>query len=236
MGVNAVKKSKKIEYKVKPQNQALLAFKKKQKNLTRRFFVEATQEIIGESGIESVSIRLIAKRTGYNSAMIYSYFKSLDYLITLSLMKYFREYLVTLSEHVEDSNTPLKNFYIVWEHFFDTCFATPKVFYSLFFVRHQEPLCDIVEQYYEIFPEEAASHTNVVQRMLKGRDIFERNLRIMIPIVESGDLPPEQLETINEIIVSYFKMLLESKCDLGNDADDSLLKSKLFAVIDLLLK
>ena len=231
-----VKEGKKIIYKMKPQNPALIALKKKQHDLTRRYFIEKTQEIIDEFGIEGVSIRVIAKKAGCNSAMIYSYFKSLDYLVTLSLMKYFREYISALSEHIEDTNSPIKNFYLVWDYFFDICFKSPKIFYRLFFTRHQEPLCDIVERYYEIFPEEAASHAAVIQRMLKGRDIYERNLRILTPIAESGDLPTEQVDTVNELIVSHFKVLLEEKCDLEDEADDKQLKSKLFAAVDLLLR
>ena len=236
MSYIAAKKGKKINYKMMPQNPSLVAFKKRQRDQTRRYFVEKTQEIIDESGIDGVSIRRIAKRTGCNSAMIYSYFKSLDYLVTLSLMKYFREYISALSEYIEDGNSPLKNFYLVWEYFFDTCFSKPKIFYRLFFARHQEPLCDIVEHYYELFPEEAATHADVIKHMLKGRDVYERNLRILIPVAESGDIPLAQVETVNDLIVSYLKVLLEEKCDLEDDADDEQLKSKLFAAIDLLLK
>jgi len=212
------------------------AFKENYRNNIRRYFVETTQEIIDEHGIDGVSIRQIARQTEYNSATIYNYFGSLDSLISLALMKYFREYLVALSENVKEDGQPKQNFYTIWECFFETCFASPQIFHYLFFKNRREPLCDIVKKYYEIFPEEVTLHSTVVYRMLKGRDIYERNIYVLQPLVQCGDLTAERLDIINDVIVSYFKMLLETKCDLGDDADDGLLKAKLFAVIELLLE
>ncbi|OQY42980.1 MAG: hypothetical protein B6227_00235 [Fusobacteriia bacterium 4572_74] len=47
--------------------------------------------IIKEEGVEKVSIRKIAKITGYNSVTLYTYFKNLDYLILLSSIKFLKE-------------------------------------------------------------------------------------------------------------------------------------------------
>jgi len=228
-------KKKKHSEKMVQQNPSLRLLKETQRNNVRRYFVEVTQDIIDTQGIKGASIRQIAKQTGYNSALLYNYFGCLDSLISLALMKNFREYLTALSEQIKEDGEPKKNFYIIWEYFFDTCFASPQIFYYLFFKYRREPLCDIVKKYYDLFPEEITLHSSVVERMLKGRDIYERNMNILCPIAECGSLLSERLDVVNDIIVSYFKMLLEAKCELGEDADDSALRNKLFDVIDLVL-
>ena len=229
-----IKKEKHISNRVQ-QNPSLRLLKETQRDNVRKYFVEVTQDIIDTQGISGASIRQIAKQAGYNSALIYNYFGCLDSLISLALMKNFREYLTALAEQIKEDGAPKKNFYIIWEYFFDTCFKSPQIFYYLFFKYRREPLCDIVKKYYDLFPEEVKLHSSVVERMLKGRDIYERNMNILRPLVEQGDLPPERLDVVNDIIDSYFKMLLETKCELAEDAEDSALRSKLFDVIDLVL-
>ena len=227
-------RSKKISKKTL-EKLSIIEFKEIHRNNIRRFFIEATREIIDEHGIEGVSIRRIAKQTGYNSATIYNYFGSLDSLISLALMKYFREYLTALSKNVKEDGNPKENFYTIWEYFFDTCFEQPKIFYYLFFKNRKEPLNEIVRTYYELFPEEAILHPSVVSRMLSGRDIYQRNMHVLQPLVPSGALAPERLEIVNDVLVSYYKTILEQKCDLGYDANDTGLKSRFFSVMDLLL-
>jgi len=229
-------KREKQSKKGAPQNPSLRLLKETQRNNVRRYFVEVTQDIIDTQGIKGASIRQIAKQTGYNSALIYNYFGCLDSLVSLALMKNFREYLTALSEHIKEDGDHKKNFYTIWEYFFDTCFAAPQIFYYLFFKYRREPLCDIVKKYYDLFPEEVTMHSSVVKRMLKGSDIYERNMNILRPLAECSEIPVERLELINDIIVSYFKVLLETKCELEETADDNALRNKLFEVIDFVLE
>ena len=41
------------------------------------YFIEATQELILNEGIENLSIKKIAEKAGYNTATIYNYFEDL---------------------------------------------------------------------------------------------------------------------------------------------------------------
>ena len=45
------------------------------------YFIEATQELILDEGLEKLSIKKIAEKAGYNSATIYNYFENLEVLI-----------------------------------------------------------------------------------------------------------------------------------------------------------
>ena len=49
------------------------------------YFIEATQELILDEGLEKLSIKKIAEKAGYNSATIYNYFENLEVLIFMHL-------------------------------------------------------------------------------------------------------------------------------------------------------
>lgn len=49
------------------------------------YFIEATQELILKEGLENLSIKKIAEKAGYNSAIIYNYFENLEVLNCMHL-------------------------------------------------------------------------------------------------------------------------------------------------------
>ena len=42
------------------------------------YFINATIDIVSESGIDSVTLRSVAEKAGYNSATLYNYFENID--------------------------------------------------------------------------------------------------------------------------------------------------------------
>ena len=54
---------------------------KRKNDLVRNGFVQAAKQIIHEEGVGAVSVRKIAKATGYSYATIYHYFADLDALL-----------------------------------------------------------------------------------------------------------------------------------------------------------
>ena len=99
----------------------------------KRLFINATMTIIQEEGIEEVSIRKVAKITGYNSATLYTYFKNLDHLIFLASMKFLKEYIIGLDAYTEKAETPLEESILVWEFFCKCSFKKPEIYKSIFF-------------------------------------------------------------------------------------------------------
>lgn len=59
-----------------------------QEQRTRRYFVEATKEILKGEGSKALSVRNIAERAGYSYATLYNYFKDQTELISLSLLDF----------------------------------------------------------------------------------------------------------------------------------------------------
>ena len=65
------------------------------------YFIEATQELILDEGLEKLSIKKIAEKAGYNSATIYNYFENLEVLILYASINYLKDYLNDLKNEIE---------------------------------------------------------------------------------------------------------------------------------------
>ena len=176
-------------------------------------FIHAAQELIENEDLEKVSIRRIAEKAGFHNSTIYLYFEDVDQLILLSSLKYFNEYSKALSELSTKDLTPLETFIKIWNFFVQTVFRKPKIFYNFFFGKHSENLTRIMKQYYELFPEEQEEYSPEIEDMYYGQNIHERCLRVLELLIGTDTrVNEETIGLINDINVSYFKYLLEQKC------------------------
>ena len=65
--------------------------KELQKQRMRKYFIDATKEILRGEGIHAVSVRNIADRAGYSYATLYNYFKDLREVYIYCIEDYFTE-------------------------------------------------------------------------------------------------------------------------------------------------
>lgn len=200
--------------------------KEMQRKRMQRYFIEATQQIIELEGIDAVSIRKVAKLTGYNGATIYNYFKDVNELILLASMKYLKSYYYALTSRPKEEKDLYKNYVEVWDCFCETVFEYPKIFYNLFFNTNSEKLDLIEKRYISIFEDETEKPLDIIPELHRGETILERNLNIMIPLAEAGIIDKQQISTMNYIIISCFCEILRYKC-LEENADSCMLKAKM---------
>lgn len=205
----------------------------KQQNRIR--FIHAAQELIENEDLEKVSIRRIAEKAGFHNSTIYLYFEDVDQLILLSSLKYFNEYSKALSELSTKDLTPLETFIKIWNFFVQTVFRKPKIFYNFFFGKHSENLTRIMKQYYELFPEEQEEYSPEIEDMYYGQNIHERCLRVLELLIGTDTrVNEETIGLINDINVSYFKYLLEQKCQ-NPSLDSDILKDKLLKMLHFII-
>ena len=195
------------------------------------YFVEATNDIIEKDGLESVTIRKIADIAGYNSATLYNYFENLEHLVFFASMKYFKEYSLGISDYIKDTKDELEALLKIWEFFCKHSFSKPKIYYNIFFSKHKDKLKETINEYYDIFPEEFGQHTDQINEMLKGKNIYERNKIILQPLINSGYIKPEDLEIINDIIVYTYQSLLYNIVVLEEEYDINELTKKVLDTI-----
>lgn len=187
--------------------------KEEQKRQNTILFINTTQKMIDEEGLDKISVRKIADRAGFHNSTIYLYFKDLDQLIMLASMKYFQEYSHMLELQSQKERSPSENFYAIWDFFFDTILKKPPLFYNFFFGKRSDDLDEIMNLYYKIFPEERRQFSTDIEAMYFGKNLKERSLYLLKPLIPDNNLvTPENLEMLNEITISYCKYKLEQKC------------------------
>ncbi|OQY42646.1 MAG: hypothetical protein B6227_01410 [Fusobacteriia bacterium 4572_74] len=180
----------------------------------KRLFIDTTTAIIQEEGIEGVSIRKVAKITGYNSATLYTYFKNLDHLILLACIKFLRKYVIGLDVYIAEAKNPLEESILVWEFFCKCSFEKPDIYKSIFFSNLDFNRIDFenyyeIKEFYKIYPEEITTSFAKFRRMILKLDIYDRNKILLIKIARKKLISPSNITTINDMQILIYKGLLE---------------------------
>ena len=179
-------------------------------------FIKAAREIIDMEGIEKVSIRKIATLTGMNSATLYLYFPNADVLVTMASMSYLEKYCRTLAADMPSMKTPRQALVHTWDVFAQYAFEYPEIFQHLFYTEHTVPLVQIVDDYYHLFPEQLDNIGGAVREMLHAGSLNERGWQVFNPAAEECGMPEEDAIIANDMLVSYFRSLLEERCKNSN--------------------
>lgn len=199
------------------------------------YFIEATQELILEDGIENLSIKKIAEKAGYNSATIYNYFENLEELILYASINYLKKYLQELKGEILPNMKAVEIYRIVYKIFTRHSFEQPEIFYTLFFGKYSDRLDSVIKKYYEIFPQEIEGQLDLTKAMLTQGDIHSRDVPIINQMIKEGDLKKEEAFFIMESIVrvhhSYLTDLLQKKITVSFEEH----YNNFFKVFDFLL-
>ena len=165
------------------------------------YFIEATQKLIAEEGINGISIRKIAAEAGYNSATLYNYFDDFEHLVLFASVRYLRKYVAGLQEVLRPSYNALEIYRIIYRQFSRACFEAPEIFYNMFFGRHSNHMDEVLRQYYELFPDELGGHTGFVRNMLSKGNIYHRDMEYMDALIAEGFVAPEKREMTVQVLV-----------------------------------
>lgn len=72
------------------------------KQRIENYFIDAACELICKSGMSAVTIRNIADKAGYNSATLYTYFKTLSHLIAYASFRFEREMMIAVERRIAE--------------------------------------------------------------------------------------------------------------------------------------
>lgn len=172
-------------------------------------FIDKTKTIIESQGLEQVTTRRLAELTGYNSAKLYFYFRNLDELVTMSLLSNLEDYCCALASDGARMTDAYETLIHTWRLFCRFAFREPKAYYHIFFGRHETPIEDIIHEYYRLFPQQLEKLSGGVHDMLLQGSLTKRNLKVLEPLAEKGLLARDNLALVNDLMVLYFKELME---------------------------
>lgn len=173
------------------------------------YFIEATNKIIEEEGVESVTIRRVADMAGYNSATLYNYFENLNHLIFYASMKYLKDYAINLYDYTKDSKNSLENYINVWKCFSYFCYKRPEIHHLIFFGDFtSSTVNDAMKEYYSIFPEELGEESQKFLPMLLEDNIHLRDYKLLQACAAEGFFNEDDLHEINEMNVLIYQSML----------------------------
>lgn len=191
------------------------AFSEEDKRENTIRFIEAAKALIDEEGFNRASLRKIAFRAGFHNSTTYLYFDDIDELLMLASLKYFKRYSMLLGTRSNKSYTPQEDFLFIWDVFFQCFLEKPYIFNNFFFGRRSDDLSRIIDRYYQLYPEELSEFTEVIKEMYFGKNIKERSLRILKPLIACDcKVNAQNIDLINELILSYCKYKLEQGCSI----------------------
>ena len=183
--------------------------KKKQTQRKIRYFVEAVWEIEDKEGFENITIKKIADIAGYNVSTIYTYFENLNHLLAFASLRHLREYAIALSEYIKGINDPLTLYLKTWECFNYYSFSKPHIYKNLFFGDYAPYYKKSLDLYYEIFPEHLPPKELILGSLHQEKDLFKRDLSLLLPSAKAGIIPKENMNTISTINIMISRGMLD---------------------------
>lgn len=185
-----------------------------QRNRMMSYFINATDELIYEVGIEEITLRKVAERAGYNSATLYNYFENLDHLIFYAAMKNVKDYSLALNTYLIGAENAMDRFLKVWECFCDYSYDKPEIYNAIFFPNLDKEVEHYVEEYYKFFPEDLRNYNDNISTMLLKRNIKERGMTIIVDCIDEGFIQQKDADALNDMTLFIHEGML--KRVLGN--------------------
>ena len=200
------------------------------------YFIEATQDLILNEGIENLSIKKIADTAGYNTATIYNYFEDLEELILYSSIDYLKIYLKDLKSEIKSNMKAIEMYETIYKVFVHHSFEKPEIFHTLFFGKYSYKLEKIIKKYYEIFPDDITGQNDITKSVLVEGNIHNRDLPVIKQMIKEGSILEEEAPYIMEAIVrihqSYLENILQQREKISLEEH----KIKFFKIFNFLLK
>ena len=188
-----------------------------QKKRMLSYFLESTNTIIEEDGMEAVTIRKVASMAGYNSATLYNYFENLNHLLFFASLKYLKDYAKDLYNYTKDSKNSLETYLNVWLCFSYHSYLKPEVYNLIFFGGFSSATVnESIRTYYSIFPEELGEESKKFLPMLLEDNIHLRDYKLLKASAEEGFLKEEDLKDINEMNVLIYRGMLAKLLSKNN--------------------
>ncbi|HKL13277.1 MAG TPA: TetR/AcrR family transcriptional regulator [Halanaerobiales bacterium] len=119
-----------------------------------KVFVSSTIEIIKEDGLDAVTVREVAKISGYNPATIYNYFDNNRQLIFFASLNFMKDYFKEIENIIDRDKDPLDNYMQLWSKFCYFSYKNPKIYYSIFGENIDEDPEVLIEKYFKLYPED----------------------------------------------------------------------------------
>ena len=193
----------------------MITKKSRQKNL-KRDYIEATYEILRESGMEGFTIRSVAERVGCSSAALYKHFTDANHLLSLASVRYLRKYSEDTAHISQTESDYLKMNLLLWERFVYYSFENLPIFENLFFGKNTAKIQEIVLEYYAEFPEELAQLSGYFSLIMQSSNLRERDFIMLKQAADEGRITLESADYLSKTDVYIYRGMLAAYRDCWN--------------------
>lgn len=174
-----------------------------------KVFVNSTINLMEKDGIENITVRKVAEKSGYNPATIYNYFDNSRQLIFFASINFMNDYFKAIEQILDNSNDPLDNYIKLWETFCKYSFKNPKIYYSIFGENIEENPTVLINKYFKLFPEDFKYSSAVYLPLLTDNSDDESNItQPLQKCVENGYFSMAVAKNIDEVNMLYYHGML----------------------------
>lgn len=180
----------------------------KQHRTLKSEYVEATYDILRESGINGFTIRKVAERVGCSSAALYKHFSNADHLLALASVRYLRRYAEDIATVSQGEDDYLKVNLLLWERFTFYSFENLPIFENLFFGENNVKIQEIILEYYSLFPEELAHLGSYFTMVMQSNNLRERDFIMLKRAADEGRISLADADYLSKTDCYIFRGML----------------------------
>lgn len=180
----------------------------------KRYFIEAAKEIIVNEGLESISIRNVAKIAGYSCATIYNYFEDLNELLWEVKQTMIIDIIQLMQEEIMDITIDILGLKKIFKIYITYYLENPNIFKFFYFHKLKKPArkteVDSIEPDFDKMTEETFKNF-VIEGKLRETDIevvgktliYSVHGMLTLFFTENGDLTVETLYKDLDKMIDY---------------------------------
>ncbi|MCT4660830.1 MAG: TetR/AcrR family transcriptional regulator [Tissierellales bacterium] len=187
------------------------------RNFSRREYIIKAQEIVKKEGVESISIRRLAKEMNCSTTTLYRHFDNLNELLVYAQLVYLEGYVTQLHDKEAQWKNIWEKHIGIWECYSRQAFRYPKAFDCIFFGPQSKILPRALQEYYDMFPNSINIVSEYLQIMLKEGSFLKRDQYMCRNCVKEGVISIEKALKLNKMAVYFFKGKFKTILDEGTD-------------------
>lgn len=179
----------------------------KTKNIIR-IFIDSTIKIMRDKGLDHVTVRKVAKISGYNVATIYNYFDNSKQLLFFASLDYMREYFIKVTKKIDQLQDPYKIYLEIWKNFSQFSYNNPKIYYSVFVQNINEKPNLLIDKYFILYPEDFKHEPSKFLPLLTNtysKDDLSYQIR---KCVDAGYLNKKDARTVDQMNTFFYHGML----------------------------
>jgi len=181
--------------------------------LSKEAYIALTCDLIAADGIETVTIRHLARKLHCSSASLYRHFDSLEQLLVFASLRFLKPYIAEVAVILSSNPLNLETYFKTWNIFIRYSFKQPKIFQYVFFNKYRDMFKKAVEVYYQTLSDDIHDFEPMWHPMLTGDNIHLRDRYLLMRCISLGRDNCYEIEMASDLIIYTFKGMLNSLID-----------------------